>query len=86
MTFQIYFINEIPNLTDIFKFLIFFMKFQKKFFFYKTALIIAIEQENVEIVKLLLDHPDINVNIKSILNQPFECHLKMIYLNFILKI
>lgn len=74
MTFQIYFINEIPNLTDVFKFLIFLWNFKKKNFFYKTALIIAIEQENVEIVKLLLDHPDINVNIKSILNQPFECH------------
>lgn len=74
MTFQIYFINEIPNLTDVFIFLIFLWNFKKKNFFYKTALIIAIEQENVEIVKLLLDHPDINVNIKSILNQPFECH------------
>lgn len=35
-------------------------------FFHKTALHIAVENENVEIVKLLLNHPKIDVNIKKI--------------------
>lgn len=35
-------------------------------FFHKTALHIAVENENAEIVKLLLNHPKIDVNIKKI--------------------
>lgn len=31
----------------------------------------SIEQENIEITKLLLDHPEIDVNKKSVLNQFF---------------
>lgn len=34
---------------------------------YKTALIIAVNKQNVEIVQLLLQHPDIDVNAKAIL-------------------
>ena len=33
----------------------------------KTALHIAIEKENIEIVKLLLSHPEIDINILCIL-------------------
>lgn len=40
------------------------MKF--KILFYKTALIIAVENEFVEIVRLLLLHPNIDVNISYI--------------------
>lgn len=42
-----------------------------KFFFkriYKTALTMSVEQENIDIIKLLLEHPDIDVNKKSIFN------------------
>ena len=42
------------------------MKFEFNLF-YKTALIIATENENPEIVQLLLSRPEIDVNIKSIL-------------------
>lgn len=38
------------------------MKFQK------TALFIAVENQNLDIIKLLLDHPNIDVNIKSVFN------------------
>lgn len=38
------------------------MKFQK------TALFIAVENQNADIVKLLLDHPNIDANINSIFN------------------
>lgn len=51
------------------------MKFKKKFIFIKlniyiqkTALFIAVEIGNTEIVKCLLLHPKINVNAKSIFN------------------
>lgn len=42
-----------------------------KFFsycFYSTPLHIASKKNNVEIVQLLLSHPEINVNVKSIFN------------------
>ena len=35
-------------------------------FFYKTALYLAIENENIKIIRLLLKRKDIDVNIKSI--------------------
>ena len=34
---------------------------------YQTALHIAIEKENIEIIQLLLSHPDIDINCKCIL-------------------
>lgn len=36
------------------------------FIFQKTALMIAVEKNNLDIVKLLLSRQDLNVNIKSI--------------------
>ena len=41
-----------------------FIKF--KITFYKTALHIAVEKENFEIVQLLLSHDKIDINIQSI--------------------
>lgn len=38
---------------------------------YKTPLFLAIEKRNVEIVKLLLSNPEIEVNISCILNLYF---------------
>ena len=48
---------------------IFFINNSIKFllYYYKTALYIAVEKRNVEIVKLLLKHPKININLKSVL-------------------
>lgn len=43
----------------------FLMKFRKKF--HKTALFLAVENNNIEIVKLLLEHKGIDVNIVIIL-------------------
>lgn len=42
-------------------------KIQKKNFINNTALNIAIEKGNNQIVRLLLDHPGIDVNIPKIL-------------------
>lgn len=44
--------------------LIFFMKL--KVFFYRTPLSMAVQNKNVEIVKLLLSSPEIDVNLKNI--------------------
>lgn len=45
------------------------MKFEWKS--YKTALHIAVEKENIEIIRLLLSREDIDVNILLILNLKF---------------
>lgn len=45
------------------------MKYQD--FFKKTALHIAVENENAKIVQLLLSCPDIDVNITAIIIQYF---------------
>lgn len=42
------------------------MKFQNFLYFNKTALIIAIEKENTDIIKMLLKNPKIDTNIKLI--------------------
>lgn len=39
---------------------------QTFFIFYRTALILAVEKGNLEIVKILLECPGIDVNMKSI--------------------
>lgn len=39
--------------------------------FYKTALIQAVEKRNLEAVQILLDYPEIDVNMKSISNINF---------------
>ena len=36
------------------------------FSFYKTPLHIAIEKENIDIIKLLLSNEKLNVNLKSV--------------------
>lgn len=41
------------------------MKFLFKFFF-KTAIHIAVEKENIEMIQLLLDNSKVDVNLKSI--------------------
>lgn len=50
------------------------MKFPHSFLIYKTALNLAIEKDNLEIVKLLLVSQNIDVNMKSILNQKISYH------------
>lgn len=42
----------------------------------KTALHLAIEKKNIEIVKLLLQNGNINVNIITILNNIFQSNFK----------
>lgn len=42
------------------------MKFQL-FLLNRTALHIAVDKGNIEAIKALLSHPDINVNIKTVL-------------------
>ena len=36
--------------------------------FYKTALYLAVEKENIEIIKLLLNNDKLDINIINILN------------------
>lgn len=42
------------------------MTFQKYFFFNKTALHIAVENENIEIVQYLSNDPNIDINARMI--------------------
>lgn len=51
---------KITNFNKIFKIS---WLFDLSFKFYTTALIIAVENKNVEIVRLLLENPNIDVNI-----------------------
>lgn len=62
ITFQII-LNEILYLLLLMKFV--------NHYFYKTPLFLAIDKRNVEIVKLLLSNPEIEVNISCILNLNF---------------
>lgn len=62
------------------------MKFQKLvlmqfsfIFFNKTALQVAIERGNPDIVKMILARPETDVNAKSILNN----HFFLYYLNYL---
>lgn len=60
--------DKIININYFFiKFYYKFHQIPKNIFFNKTALHIAVELENIEIVKLLLKHKNIDVNINSIL-------------------
>ena len=43
----------------------------KIIWFSKTALYLAIEKENIEIVKLLLNNDQLDINLKYILNMIF---------------
>ena len=64
------------------------MKFKITYFYeiliylYKTALYLAIEKENLDIIKLLLSNDKIDVNILSILNFLY-IKFKIIRFNFI---
>ena len=52
--------------------------FYEVFFFsiYRTALHVAVEKENLEIVKLLLSNKNIDINQRSILKNTFLYHSK----------
>ena len=43
----------------------------------KTALYLAVEKENIEIINLLLNNDKVDVNILNIFNQVFEYYLKL---------
>lgn len=50
----------------------------------KTALHMAIEKNNLEIIHLLLSHPDIDINIRSVLNCfSFLYHFKSILFYYV---
>lgn len=58
----------------MFKFIYFLFNFKNQFFFiifhlalvHITPLFLAVQEQNIEIIKLLLDRPEINVNIARI--------------------
>lgn len=64
---------EILCFNKVFRQFFLFMKFNVKFFhkiliyFYITPLYLAVDKENVDIVKQLIKHKKIDVNIKSVL-------------------
>ena len=51
-------------------------------YFNKTALYLAVEKENIEIVKLLLTHNKLDINLGYILNIIF-IKFKIIFFNYI---
>lgn len=53
--------------------------------FYKTALTIAIERGNKEIVDLLLKHPNIDIYLELIYILIFSSNFNQYILNYILK-
>lgn len=51
-------------------------------FLYKTALIIAVEKNNAEIVRLLLSNKDIDVNIQcKIIKYTFQIQFRKAFLD-----
>lgn len=46
-------------------------------FFNNTPLLIAVENDNIELVQILLTQPNIDVNIKSVSNADFYIILKL---------
>lgn len=50
------------------------------FIFYKSILIIAVQEENAKIVELLLTNNKIDVNFKAVFNFFFESSLKRFFL------
>lgn len=60
------------------------MKLKIKYFndiyirFHKTALYLAVEKENVEIIKLLLSNNELDINCK-VLNQLYSLYLYQIF-------
>ena len=60
MKFKTIFFNDIQNH-------IFQSNYNKIYFFYKTALYLAVENESIDIIKLLLSNDKIDVNILNIL-------------------
>lgn len=72
--FNLFIFNEILQ-YNIFNYIL--------IWFYKTPLCLAVKKENIGIVKLLLAHKDINVNIRSILTQIFnKIHKKQNLITF----
>lgn len=72
--FIINYINDIENnffFNYISKVKIFQMKFQFFFLLNKTALIVATEKGNAEIVQLLLSRPELDVNHISVFKKLF---------------
>ena len=61
------------------------------FYFYQTALYLAVEKENIEIIKLLLSNNKLNINILNISShffytiksQIFQIKFKITYFNAI---
>ena len=49
---------------------------------YKTALYLAVEKENIEIIKLLLNNDELDINLLNILNI-FYIKFKILYFNII---
>ena len=47
---------------------------------YKSALHVAVKKENIEIIKLLISQPKIDINILKISNQLLEYNFKSINL------
>ena len=51
--------------------------------FHKTALQIAVEKRNYEMIRLLLSREDLDVNLESISNQSLFISFYLIYSNII---
>ena len=67
MKFKIISFNYIHNFISLWNSNIFFNEILIKYFFYKTALCLAVEKENIEIVKLLLMNDKLDINLGYIL-------------------
>ena len=52
------------------------MKFKSTYHFYKTVLHAAVEANDLEIIKLLLEKNDIDINIKDSLGKEPICYSK----------
>lgn len=67
MKFIIKYFNEIPKKCSLIQFQIKFMNvIFNQFFSYTSSLYLAVQKENIDIIKLLLDKEGIDVNLPSI--------------------
>ena len=69
ITFQSIYLDKIRIITILMPF---------SFSIYRTALHIATENENIEVVKLLISHPNTDINIISILSFHLKYHFNLI--------
>ena len=77
----LYFTNEIPKKN-------FFVNAISKSIFFshqRASLYIAVKKENIELVKILLGQPGINVNQRNIMSQFFKYNYKISFFNDIYK-